>query len=130
MGKGFIAPVMVPVKSSNVKAIGYDDLNKMLYVEFLNKKDPQQPGDFYRYYEVDERMYLRFLAAPSKGKFLWWNIRGRYRYTKEGRTGWRGPKRERIKKSKTAAQKTSMKRQKPRVGTRKQRASGAKRKKR
>lgn len=51
------------VKSSNVFAIGYDKANKILQVEFKN-------GSVYEYYEVPENVFLAFMSAESKGRFI------------------------------------------------------------
>lgn len=50
---------LVPVVSSNVAAIGYE--NGVLEVHFKN-------GSVYRY-QTTEAFYKEFLAAPSKGRF-------------------------------------------------------------
>ncbi len=64
-------PDMTPVRSSNIAAIGYDDANSHLYVYF-------HAGARYRYSGVPSGVYEAFLAARSKGEFLWDRIRDRY----------------------------------------------------
>jgi hypothetical protein len=59
---------MIPVASSNVKAIGYDRDFRRLYVSFKS-------GDVYRYEDVPEFTFQTFLIAPSKGKYLYDVIR-------------------------------------------------------
>lgn len=61
---------MVPVVSSNIRAIGYAKDFRRLYVAFSD-------GTAYRYEDVPKDVFEAFLAAPSKGKFLWSAIRGR-----------------------------------------------------
>ena len=61
---------MVPVKSSNVIAVGYKS-NKM-YVEFAS--------GHYEYDDVPKEVYDGFLASESKGKYMWANVRGKYEY--------------------------------------------------
>lgn len=97
-GRGFEAPPMTAVKSSNLKAVGYDADRQELYVEFLAKDaqghaNQNKPGDLYRYYGVPKNVYNRLMNAASKGEFVWKHIRGKYRYMMKGRTGWRGPSR-------------------------------------
>ena len=62
---------MIAVKSSNVHSIGYE--NGTLYVRFLT-------GALYEYYDVPGAEYDAFLNAPSKGRFVYYRLRGRYRY--------------------------------------------------
>lgn len=61
---------MIPVKSSNVIAIGYE-ANK-LYVDFASGR--------YEYDNVPKEVYDNFLKAESKGKYMWANIRSKYSY--------------------------------------------------
>lgn len=64
------------VSSSNIASIGYDSMNKVLEVEFLN-------GSIYQYYDVPEALYEGLMAADSKGKFLNEYIkRGGYSYAR------------------------------------------------
>jgi hypothetical protein len=52
-----------PVKSSNVKAVGYDEEQKVLEVEFKS-------GGIYQYTGVQPEMYADLLAAESVGRFV------------------------------------------------------------
>ena len=61
---------MVPVKSSNVIAVGYKNGN--MYVEFAS--------GHYEYDNVPKEVYDGFLASESKGKYMWANVRGKYEY--------------------------------------------------
>jgi hypothetical protein len=54
---------MQPVKSSNVRAVGYDEENKTLTVEFRS-------GGIYQYPGVPPEMYADLLAAESVGRFV------------------------------------------------------------
>jgi hypothetical protein len=61
---------LVPVVSSNLKAAGWAvwcgfDL---LEIEFLS-------GSLYLYRDVPEPVYTGLMAAPSKGRYFWANIR-------------------------------------------------------
>lgn len=63
------------VKSSNINAIGYDEKERILEIEFSN-------GGVYKYHEVPKEVYDKLLQSPSIGKAVWAEIRGRYRYSK------------------------------------------------
>ena len=70
-----------PVKSSNIRSIGYSGLRRKLEVEFNS-------GDVYRYRHVPGRVYKAFKLAPSKGKFLNAEIKYKFPYRKyEGSNG-------------------------------------------
>ena len=60
---GRAAITRIRVKSSNIFAIGYDTNTKILQVEFKN-------GSVYEYYEVPENIYVAFMDADSKGRFM------------------------------------------------------------
>jgi hypothetical protein len=60
-----------PVKSSTLRAVGYDPEKKILEVEFNN-------GGVYQYFGVDKDIYDRLSAAQSAGKFFSSEIRGKY----------------------------------------------------
>ena len=40
------------------------------------------PGDIYIYYNVPTKIWQRLVAAPSKGHFMWENIRNIFTYAK------------------------------------------------
>ena len=69
--KGQIS-IMQEVNSSNIAAIGHDGI-LTLQVNFIE-------GASYQYFEVPYRVFEAFLAAHSKGDFLYYNIKSRYRY--------------------------------------------------
>lgn len=54
---------LTPVKSSNIKAIGYDPAASELHVEFKS-------GDVYAYSGVDQKSYQELMAAPSIGSHM------------------------------------------------------------
>lgn len=60
-----------PVASSNVAAIGWDDPRQVLAVRFHN-------GSIYEYTGVPPTIIDEFLAAPSKGKFVYYVLRRGY----------------------------------------------------
>lgn len=65
----------VPVRSSNMRSVGYDRETETLEVEF-------QSGDIYRYFHVPERVHEGLIRASSKGSYFHDNIRERYRFRK------------------------------------------------
>lgn len=54
---------MIPVVSSRVTHIGFDDLTQTVYVRFTD-------GVMWKYYDVSGDTYGDFGAAPSKGRFI------------------------------------------------------------
>ena len=64
---------MIPVSSSNVESIGYDEPQQILYVRFLN-------GALYIYKGVNVYEFEGLRDAPSKGSYLHRNIRNVYAY--------------------------------------------------
>lgn len=66
---------MIPVSSSNVNSVGYE--NSTLYVSFHN-------GGTYAYYNVPETIYHGLLDAPSVGQYFARYVKGRYIYDKIG----------------------------------------------
>jgi len=63
--------VRIPITSSNLKAIGYDEEHKILEVEFKG-------GGVYRYKDVPKETFESFLSSPSLGKFFMGSIRNRF----------------------------------------------------
>lgn len=62
----------VNVNSDNVKSIAYDPVGHVLEVKFHS-------GPIYRYYEVPSQEHKMFLASPSRGQYLHYNIKDSYR---------------------------------------------------
>lgn len=60
------------VKSSNIRAIGYDEATNTLEIEF-------KTGSVYQYQPVPNSFVDRFTAAPSKGRFFDLYIREKFR---------------------------------------------------
>lgn len=65
--------LMVPVDSSNIAAIGYDPLERILRVDFLSDTT-------YHYYGVPSQVFNEFQLAYSKGRFLNSDIKGVFDY--------------------------------------------------
>jgi hypothetical protein len=59
---------MVPVASSNIAAVGYDESTKMLQVQFNN-------GRMYRYVGVPNGEFQNLLNASSVGSYFARNIK-------------------------------------------------------
>ena len=65
----------IPVTSSNVESIGYDEDSSTLQVEFKN-------GSTYQYFDVPVNIFTGLRDADSVGGYLAANIKGTYRYSK------------------------------------------------
>jgi len=68
---GGVYTVLIPVVSTNLKAVGWAHLPTgldVLEVEFLS-------GSLYLYYDVPEEIFYGLLTAPSKGFYFWLYIR-------------------------------------------------------
>ena len=63
----------VPVKSSNLAAVGYDERNKTLEIEFNS-------GGIYQYFEVEKTIFDGLMNAESHGRFFNQNIKGQYNF--------------------------------------------------
>lgn len=68
---------MIPVSSSDIVAVGYDEDTLTLQVEF---KD----GRTYQYFDIPKHVYEGLLNPPdgSHGIYLSQHIKGQYRYAK------------------------------------------------
>lgn len=69
----------ISVDSSNVEKVFYDPEKETLAVQF--KAKGKQRARRYLYSGVPMRVFVDFVQAPSKGKFVWKHIRDRYVYT-------------------------------------------------
>lgn len=66
-------PEMIPVSSSNVSALGFDDTEQIVYVEFMN-------GSIYIYKGVSKNEFEGLLNAPSIGSYLHRNFKNFFPY--------------------------------------------------
>lgn len=66
-------PHMISVTSYNIKAIGYDDDNFELHVQFKN-------GGHYVHRSVGKDAFKVFLLAPSPGRWYAEHVRGKYAF--------------------------------------------------
>ena len=62
---------MIPVSSSNIAAIGYEEHQNTLVIEFNNARA-------YEYYAVPQYVFEEFLNAGSKGQYANQNIYKNY----------------------------------------------------
>lgn len=68
-------PEMIPVSSSNVESVGYEETTETVYVRFLN-------GSLYIYKGVSKFEYENLRDAPSVGSYLHRNFKNVYPYEK------------------------------------------------
>ena len=71
------------VKSSNVWSYAFqpkDERTGDMLMQF--KRKDGGPGDIYIYYNVPNKLWQRFVAAPSVGHFFWQNVRNVFTYAK------------------------------------------------
>lgn len=66
---------MIPVSSSNLRAVGYNPLQNKLTIEFNS-------GSVYEYYNVPKQVYEGLLNASSKGGYHYKYIKNSYSYSK------------------------------------------------
>ena len=53
----------VPVASSSVTSVGYDEESRTLEIEFTS-------GETYQYFDVPAYVHAELMAAPSKGTYV------------------------------------------------------------
>ena len=70
-------PEMLPVSSSNIESIGYNEQDQEVYVRFLN-------GSIYVYKGVPQHEYENLRDAPSLGSYLHRNYKNVYPYERIG----------------------------------------------
>lgn len=58
----------IPIQSSNLASVGYDETTSVLEVEFIN-------GNIYQYFDVPIHIYKGLMNATSKGRYLNENIK-------------------------------------------------------
>jgi len=65
------------VQSSNLDAVAYDRASLTLYIAFKGNRT-------YRYDGVPPSVFSQLMEAESKGRYFYYNIRGRYPYERIG----------------------------------------------
>lgn len=68
---------MIPVSSSNVQSVGYDESTETVHVLFLN-------GSLYAYRGVSQHVFEGLLHASSVGSYLHRNFKNVYPYERIG----------------------------------------------
>lgn len=63
----------VPVSSSNLSSVGYDESNQVLEIEFNG-------GRIYQYFDVPKRIHQELMNANSHGKYFHRSIKDKYSY--------------------------------------------------
>ena len=66
---------MIPVDSTNLSSVGYDDSTSTLYIRFNR-------GGLYAYYDVPRNIFTGLLNAYSKGEYHKEHIKNIYRYSR------------------------------------------------
>ena len=64
---------VIYVTSSNVTMVAYSHTRKMMRIQFKN-------GSQYNYYGVPEKVMSTMKKVGSKGRFVYYGVRGRYPY--------------------------------------------------
>lgn len=65
----------IPIDSSNISSIGYDENSGTLEIEFHS-------GAVYQYFDVNINVYKAIMEASSKGQYFAQHIKGYFRYVK------------------------------------------------
>lgn len=66
-------PEMIPVSSSNIESIGYDEKNQQVFIRFID-------GSLYVYKGIPQHEYQNLMEAPSHGSYLHRNYKNVYPY--------------------------------------------------
>lgn len=74
---------MIRVKSSNLWSYAFQPKDYNTGTMLIQFKGPNGgPNDVYVYYDIPNKLWQKFVAAPSKGAFFWRNIRNIFKYGK------------------------------------------------
>lgn len=65
----------IPVSSSNLASVGYDEDSQTLEIEFQN-------GAVYQYFDVPRAHYDDLVSVGSVGQYFHQQIRGVFRYSR------------------------------------------------
>jgi len=71
---------LVPVKSSNIAAVGYDEGTSTLAVQFTGAQSGLAEGRVYHYSDVPRSAFDALRNADSVGKHFAHNIRSKYKH--------------------------------------------------
>ena len=70
-----MSTTLIPVRSSSLRAVGYDEWSGTLEVEFWS-------GGIYQHFNVPDSLFHGLMEADSKGSFYYHNLRNRYGCTR------------------------------------------------
>lgn len=79
--RAFLYGAKLAVTSSNVMALQYDSVRLTMYVWFKPGKDGRE--SLYSYQGVEPDKATRGFHAPSKGKWIWAELRDKHPYQRE-----------------------------------------------
>lgn len=65
----------IPITSSNIASVGYDENSQTLEIEFSN-------GSVYQYFDVPVNIYQGMMTSSSHGQYFLQHIKGIYQYNK------------------------------------------------
>ncbi len=65
----------IPVDSSNIRSIGYDEVRQILEIEF-------KTGSIYQYYAVPFAVYTNLMSSSSHGQYFAKAVKNAYGCTK------------------------------------------------
>ena len=77
IGFGISVGGMVPVRSSDLRAVGYEPFTGTLTIAFHS-------GGVYEYYGVSYAEYVGLMRASSHGRYFHAHIKGQYDYRRIG----------------------------------------------
>jgi hypothetical protein len=68
---------MIPVDSSSIKEVGYDEIESQLHVRFVT-------GSLYAYMNVPKELFQELINAESVGKYFAEHVKKQYDFVREG----------------------------------------------
>lgn len=68
---------MIPVESSSIKEVGYDESGYQLHVRFVT-------GFLYAYMNVPKELFQEMINAESIGKYFAEHVKKQYDFVREG----------------------------------------------
>jgi len=71
---------LIPVKSSNIAAVGYDENSGTLAVQFCGAQSGSAEGRIYHYADVPRSAFDALRNADSVGKHFAHHIRSKYKH--------------------------------------------------
>ena len=79
--KPYTTQQLPSLESTAIHSMKYDPKTNLLWITFWGYKQ-RYVGDTYVYYRVPEREWIALNEASSKGRWFYYNIRTRYRYSR------------------------------------------------